>query len=111
MSNLQVANTIRDQLAHGVGVTGQQGFMCMCAWGADQFTGCGEESDDNRGWLSFQVKGMKFKGAVKIKLLWNDTYRIEFWKTRRPTFKMIDAVDGVYFDELTSTIDLYVEGE
>lgn len=111
MSNLNVANTIRDQISNGVGVDGSQGFVCMMAWGADRFTGCGEESEENQGWLSFQVRGRKFKGAVKVKLMWNDTYRVEFWKTRRPNLRMVDAVDGVYFDELAPTIDLYVEAD
>ena len=111
MSNLQVAQVINQQIASGVGADGTGGTICMMAWGASQFTGCGETTEDNQGFLSFQVKGRKFKGAVKIKLMWNDTYRVEFWKTRRPTFKMVDAIDDVYFDELTAVIDRYVEAD
>jgi hypothetical protein len=109
MSNLTVANTIKEQIAAGCGVDGSQGFVCMMAWGVDRMVGCGEETEDNRGWLSFTVKGRKFKGAVKIKLMWNDTYRVEFWKTRRPNLKMIEAYDEVYCDMLTDLIDSYVE--
>lgn len=109
MSKLYVAETIKEQLVHGAGADGSAGFVCMMAWGAKQFTGCGDETDDSRGWLSFQVSGAKFKGAVKVKLKWNDTYNIEFWKTKRPAFKIIDSVDDVYCDQLTEIIDRYVE--
>ena len=109
MSNLVVANTIRDQIANGVAVDGTKGFVAVMAWGSNNFTGSGEETEDNRGWLSFSVKGRSFKGAVKVKLMWNDTYRIEFWKTRRPSIKMVKSVDDVYCDQLTAVIDRYVE--
>jgi hypothetical protein len=110
MSNLETANTIREQIKQGQGVTGQQGALCLMAWGAQTFVG-GEESVNNRGFLQFKVSGMKFKGLVKIKLEWNDTYTVEFWKGRGTKIRMVDSSSEVYFFELTPTIDLYVEGE
>lgn len=110
MSNLQVANTIREQIQHGQGVTGQNGALCLMTWGAKTFVG-GNETEANRGFLQFKVSGMKFKGLVKIKLEWNDTYTIEFWRGRGTKIRMVDSVSEVYFMELTPTIDLYVEGE
>lgn len=111
MSNLNVANTIRQQIHHGVGVDGSAGSICMMAWGASQFVGCGEETENNQGWLSFRVQGRKFKGTVKVKLMWNDTYRVEFWKGRGTKIRVVDSADDVYFDELAPTIDLYVEAD
>ena len=111
MADLNVANTIRDQIAAGVGVDGSKGFVCMMAWGSKNLTGSGEQTEKDRGFLSFQVKGSKFKGAVKVRLMWDDTYRVEFWTTRRPTFRMKSAIDGVYFDNLTTVIDRFVEVE
>lgn len=111
MNSLHIANVIREQINYGVGVDGSSGMICSMAWGANRFTGCGEETEEHQGWLSFQVRGRKFKGAVKIKLLWNDTYRVEFWKVRRPSIKMVHAVEDVYFDQLTSLIDRYVEAD
>ncbi len=109
MSNLMVANTIREQIKMCNGVDGHSGATCMMSWGADQFVGSAQETSECRGFLQFKVSGAKFKGLVKIKLIWNDTYTIEFWKGRGTKLRIVDSVSDVYAFELTPTIDLYVE--
>ena len=107
-----VADTIQKQL-QGCTVTDakgtHKGFIAMISWGAKNFVGH-EANDEGAGALCFQVKGRKFKGAVKIRLLWNDTYKIEFWRTRRPAIKMVHSTKDVYFYDLAQIIDNYVEG-
>lgn len=109
---MKVAETIRNQIRDGVcdNPDGRkiQGFIAMQSWGADNFVGHPSD-DESYGGLCFSVKGAKFKGAVKIKLMFGDTYRVQFWKTRRPNLKMIHQMDDIYFDELTNLIDGYVE--
>ena len=77
-------------------------------WGANTFFG-GGECEASRGFLQFKVGGMKFKGLVKIKLEWNDTYTVEFWKGRGTKIRIVDSVSEVYFDNLTTVIDRFVE--
>jgi len=109
-----VPNTIRNQMRDGKTTDNEAGFVAMMCWGVDNLTGQGA-SEDDLGVLTFSVKGMKFKGHVKVRLMFNDTYRVEFWKFRRPTIKdvsgskMVHAIDDVYAHELTAAIDSYVE--
>ena len=107
-----VADTIRKQLL-GCTVTDakgtHKGSIVMMSWGATNFVG-DKANDEGYGALCFQVKGRKFKGTVKIRLLWNDTYKVEFWKTRRPAIKMVHSTQDVYFYDLAQIIDNYVEG-
>ncbi len=109
MSNLMVANTIRKQIKQGSGVDGHSGATCMMSWGADQFVGSAVETEESRGFFQFRVSGAKFKGLVKIKLIWNDTYTIEFWKGRGTKLRIVDSISEVYAFDLTPVIDLYVE--
>ena len=109
MSKLLVANTIRKQLRAGFGVDRSSGPICMMSWGADQFIGSAEETEDCRGFLQFKVSGAKFKGLVKIKLTWMDSYKVEFWKGRGVNMKIVHTVEDIYFSELTPAIDYYVE--
>jgi len=105
---MKVANTIRDQIANGQTVDGAEGWKAMMCWGVSTLTGMGQSEKDH-GALSFAVNGAKFKGHVKVRLMFNDTYTVEFWKCRSRTIKMVKYFDTVYFDELTSIIDSYVE--
>ena len=60
----------------------------------------------NNGGLRFNVSGFKFKGVVEI--YYNeghDLFDISFIKDN----KIINKVDGVYFDSLIDIIDDYVE--
>lgn len=109
---MAVAETIRNQIRDGAcdNPDGRRiaGFIAMQSWGADNFVGQ-PGGDESYGGLCFSVKGAKFRGAVKITLMLNDTYRVQFWRTRRPNLKMVHEMDGVYFDMLTNIIDGYVE--
>lgn len=56
--------------------------------------------------LRFKVQGFKFKGIVEV--VYNegrDLFAVSFCKAGR----VVKSVDGVYFDELVSVIDNFVE--
>lgn len=56
--------------------------------------------------LSFKVQGFKFKGSVEV--VYNegsDLFDISFIKCS----KIIEAVEGVYIDQLITVIDYHVE--
>ena len=106
--SMQVANTIRDQLAGGRTADNTQGFIAMGSWGANNFTGCGATEKD-RGWLSFSVKGARFKGHVKVRLTHTDMYCVEFFKFSKWELKRVNTIDDVFCQDLTSVIDNFVE--
>ncbi len=102
---LQIAKTIWSQLNSG----GQNTSRVM-SWGTHALVG-------DKDWLRFKVKGMKFKGIVKIIYVY-DTYTVEFHKEKRTKneygkfdidFVVVHTVEGVYNDMLNSVIDNYVE--
>lgn len=109
---MQVADTIRNQIHNGIfdDLNGRKisGGLAMTCWGADKFTAY--PSDDiSFGGLSFTVKGLKFRGTVKIKLAWNDTYTVEFWKKRKGAMEIVHARTEIYAMDLAEVIDQYVE--
>lgn len=56
--------------------------------------------------LSFKVQGFKFRGVVEV--LYNegqDLFDIYFIKRN----KVVESINGVYFDQLVEVIDDYVE--
>ena len=56
--------------------------------------------------LQFKVQGYKFKGVVEV--AYNegrDLFDVRFLKAN----KVVDTIEGVYFDMLIDTIDDYVE--
>ena len=56
--------------------------------------------------LQFKVQGFKFRGVVSV--VYNegrDLFDVSFIKSG----KIIEAIEGVYFDTLVNTIDYYVE--
>lgn len=56
--------------------------------------------------LQFKVQGRLFKGIVNV--VYNegrDLFDVSFIKSG----KVIDTIEGVYFDTLVNTIDYYVE--
>lgn len=56
--------------------------------------------------LQFKVQGYKFKGVVEV--AYNegrDLFDVRFLKAN----KIVDTIEGVYFDMLIDTIDDYVE--
>ena len=76
------------------------------SWGAKNFT-MGQSNDEHKEpCLMFKVNGMKFKGYVHIFYNWADYYRVEFVSTHRNLKKVVDVV---FFDNLQTTIDDYVE--
>jgi len=93
MSNLQIANTIKEQLM-GMGATK------VMSWGANTWQG-------GKDFLQFKVQGFKFKGVVKITLHPCDYYIIEFFKPKQ--IEAVKKVDMAYFDEMVDIIDDYVE--
>lgn len=56
--------------------------------------------------LSFRVQGFKFKGTVEV--VYNegtDLFDISFIKRN----KIIEIIEGIYFDQLVTVIDYHVE--
>lgn len=104
-----VANVIYDQIKAGMGIDGTAGQVCMMAWGATDFSAYNVESEKDQGHLTFKVSGAKFKGTVKVRLMWNDTYTVELWRVRAGNVKMLNSRDDVHWDFLTGTIDHLVE--
>lgn len=56
--------------------------------------------------LVLLVNGRHFKGYVLVTLGWDDVYKVHFITTRGTLKK---TIDNVYVDELTDTIDGYIE--
>lgn len=75
-------------------------------WGATKFTMAESDNESHEPCLMFKVNGRKFKGYVHIFYDWADWYRVEFVSTHKNLKKVVDEV---YFDELQSVIDEYVE--
>lgn len=88
MSNLQVANTILEQL----------GNKAIVMLGASQFVG----SNDS---LQFAIKGSKQASKIVITLASDDTYTIAFWKGRGINIKRVVEVEGVYAECMHKTIE------
>ena len=106
---LEIANTIWEQINNGKANT----FRRM-SWGAHALLG---HDENGGGWLRFKVKGMKFKGIVKV-IYTYDEYKVEFWKEKRTKnefgkfdidFEVVETVEGVTDQNLNSVIDNYVE--
>ena len=56
--------------------------------------------------LCFKVQGFKFRGVVKVKYdEGSDLFDVSYIKSG----KVIKTMEGIFFDELVSTIDEYVE--
>jgi hypothetical protein len=91
MADLQIANTIKEQLY-------AFGKVKVWSWGAHAWVG-------GTNFLRFRVQGHHFRGIVKITLNSMDLYDIEFIKGET----VVKEINGVYFDEMTDIIDRYVE--
>ena len=50
----------------------------------------------------FRFSGSRKANVVKIKLSENDTYTIEFWKSRGIKWNKVEEFDGVYADQMIS---------
>jgi hypothetical protein len=93
-----IANTIREQIF----VTDP---MALWAWGATNFTSLHNDGVILGG-LGFKVRGAKFKGIVKVKLMPSDTYNVEL-ETLKGVVKKI--ITDVYCDQLMTIIDREIE--
>lgn len=76
-------------------------LMVMLSWGFHNATAL----PNNEG-LKFNVQGYKFTGIVEVVYDegW-DLFNVRFIKGD----KVIETIEGVYFDTLVDTIDFYVE--
>ena len=74
-------------------------LMAVWSWGFNSPTAI-------QNGLRFRVQGFKFKGIVEV--VYNegrDLFDVSFSKAG----KVVKSIDGVFFDELVSVIDGYVE--
>lgn len=88
MSNLEIANTIKNQL----------GAKCLFMLGAKNLAG-------GSNFLSFRIRGSKLANYVKITLNISDLYEVEFGKIRGTDYKEVASVCGVYATELHEIIE------
>lgn len=98
MTNLTIANTIRDQI-RAIDPT------ALTAYGAKDFVATNNS-------LQFQVKGLKHRGKVIIELTPLDFYKITFGHInhRKMEFVIDHEVDGVHCNMLVNVLDRYIEG-
>lgn len=107
-TKLYTAETIKQQISMGRTADKKSGAFALCCWGATQFVGQAENNND-LGNLAFKVSGKKFKGTVKVRLMFNDLYKVEFWKIRGASVQIKKSFDQIYCEDLTETIDNFVE--
>lgn len=88
MNTRELGNEIMRQL--NVGSKATRNVWC---WGANAYR-YGEDKGKNRGFLQFKVSGLLFKGIVKISLMGNDTYTVEFIKNKRVKNEDLTAMYG-----------------
>lgn len=91
-ANLDVANTIREQLGHG----------CLRMLGAQQLLG-----DANS--LQFKIRGSRKVNKIRIVLDPSDTYTVTFYKVTGHglTVKEIASLSNVYVDSLHRVIETH----
>lgn len=95
MTNMTVANNIRDQIRAA-------DIRALFAWGAKSFVGT-----DNS--LRFKTSGLvKWKGLVTITLNGRDLYDVEFGKIRGVDYKVTKTVEDVFVEDLVKIIDAQV---
>lgn len=98
-NNVSIVQTILQQIKY-------PHIVVFFTWGAKGFTACQSNDENKQPCLRFKVNGMKFKGYVHVFYNWADYYRVEFVSTHG---NLKRVVDEVYFDNLQSVIDEYVE--
>ena len=94
MSDLRVANTIRQQLT-----AGKVNAVKVMTWGVNNWVG-------GENFLSFRVRARRHKGYVKIILNSMDLYDVQLISTHGNVKK---EWNGLYFDQLTEVIDNKIE--
>lgn len=96
----------------------------VLTWGVKSWK-YGIDEKVNLGFLIFKVNGHNFKGSIKISLNLNDTYRVDFIKSKKvkdidltelygkTKFKIDniiqDTIEEAYCDNINQVIDEYVE--
>ena len=99
-----VAETIRDQI-------GNKAFYMLGAYNLVK--------DTKENWLSFRIRGSKKANYIKVTLMPDDTYTMEFGIIRQPKnafnltpeqyfakmYKITNTVPGVYAEDLNRTIE------
>ena len=88
MNTRELGNEIMRQLN-----VGGQATRNVWSWGTNAYR-YGEDKGKNRGFLQFKVSGLLFKGIVKISLMGNDTYTVEFIKNKRVKNEELTAMYG-----------------
>lgn len=110
---VEIANTIRQQIAAGYDRSGMnRGNYLMMCWGARQYAALPEQKIGEKlqlGGLQFRVSGYKHKGLVIVRLMANDTYKVEIGNVVKGSWKAKKTFDEVYCDQLTEIIDDSVE--
>lgn len=97
MEILNVVKTIQMQLFG----TGREKVW---SWGAHAWIAISENT------LQFKVQGHHFKGHVRVEYnVGDDLYDIHFGHWRNRTWKNLETIDGVYFDQMVDFIDQKVE--
>lgn len=86
-TDLTVANTIREQI----------GNIAFSMMGASQLAGSAHS-------LTFKIKGSKVANYIQVTLDPNDTYTVDFFKTRGHSIRLVDSVEMVYADSLRTII-------
>jgi hypothetical protein len=105
MTSVEIASVILDQIR----ATDPAALM---AWGANKFVALNEEKLDSGycvGGVKFNVRGLKYTGTVVVRLMGNDTYRVEIGRPYKGQFKTKMVVPEVYCDNLMDAIDHAVE--
>ena len=99
MTTIEIATEIKRQVCLNP--------VLPMSWGASKW---GFAKDDNENpYLQFKVRGLKFKGIVKVTLEPSDTYTVKFIKVKKTEVTIKHTIENVYCDELADVIDNYVE--
>lgn len=92
----QIAETIRLQ---------QIGTRACAMIGAHEFV-YGQDTKEGGGpFLRFRFKGSKLANIIKVTLNPSDTYTMAFIKVRGMDVRTVKELDGLYADQLRSTIE------
>ena len=103
--SLEIANIILGQIR-------ASDRSALMAWGASRFVSLEEEKIGDlfsMGGIKFNVRGMKYTGTVVVRLMANDTYRLEVGRPYKKEFRVKKLMEEVYCDELMDMIDEAVE--
>jgi len=95
---MSIAKTILDQIKYG-------DRMALMAWGASNMQAL-PMTEDFEGGLDMVVRGITFKGTVRVQLTYTDEYVVSFFSKAG---KLVKKCENVYCDMLVEIID-WVEG-